>query len=157
MESPALDIHDEIADQHRRIALFVAEGYTTRDISTAMGIPEGTIRNLKRSPIFNRLVHECMADIIVDARIGQARLQQVSNRAIDFADDLIAKGPHDDARILKIQAETALSIMSRAGLGETVNVNSKNESRSISAILTAEEMQEIRQRKQHAYSADSSK
>lgn len=103
---------------------------------------------MRASPLFMMEVNRLQKELLVDGTMLNIKLMKTAEKAVDFVSDLLDKTSVDTA-VLKLQAENAQMILSKAGFGDTNRLQVDSRTQNISAMLTPEEMAELRERSQH--------
>jgi len=136
----------DLTNVNEVIAVMVASGVSDAEICTAHNLSNSAIQTLKRSPLFMLRVKQLRDELLQDGTVLQMRMHRVAEKSLDCIEKLVDLPIAGDIQLLKLQASNAQMILSKAGFGDTSNVNISSQNKSISAMLTPEEMDELRKR-----------
>ena len=145
---PAVAEYD-LTDQNETIAIMVARGHGDKEIGLEFGMRPAHVQSLKRSPLFMLRVKQLHSELLQDGTVLKLRMNHVAEKALDCLEEIVSIPVKDDIALLKLQAEHAQAILSKSGFGDTSNINMRSQNQSIAAILSPEEMQELRVRHAH--------
>jgi len=136
----------DLSNINEVLAVMVASGTSDADICKAHNLEHSKLHALKGSPLFLMRVKQLRDELIQDGTVLQMRMHRVAEKSLDCIEKLVDMPISGDLQLLKLQAANAQMILSKAGFGETSNINMNTQSKSISAMLTPEELDELRQR-----------
>ena len=131
-------LSEELSPKNKQIAVCYALGLSTKEIAREYDMPIASVRTIYQSALFQLELQRLMANMPDMTEMIRTRLNKVADASLNVLEDLMTMEVKDDFSIMKLQAQHAQEVLSKAGFGSTQNVNS-NTKIARGNMLTPEE------------------
>lgn len=138
---------DTLNPRHRQLIRLLIGGHSQSDIARILNIHKSTVSRLIRDPLIVKEVGRLQENADLDATACvpgvPEKLREGALRGVQVLLDILAD-KRTDADMLKLKANAANELLSRAGYGPVKQV--RIEQSSLSAHLTKEDIEELKLR-----------
>lgn len=137
----------ELAPRHQQIARLLVGGSSQSEIARLLKVHKSTVSRLVRDPIVVQEIRRLQE--IADSNVGSCvpgisqEIQDGARKGIVVLKEIL-EDERDDPEILKLKANISLEFLARAGYAPVKQVMVQQA--SVSAHVTAEEIEEIKER-----------
>ena len=146
----------QLSPKHQQLARFLVGGHSQTEIADLLGMHKTTVSRLIHDPLITEEIQRLQG--VADNNIASC-VPGISEKIAEGAHKstevlmTILEDTRNSPEILKLKANVALELLSRAGYGTVKQVNVRQS--AITAHLTAEDIEGIKQRAAEALGAQS--
>ena len=141
----------KLSPRHQQIARLLVSGHTQTEIAQMMGCNKSTICRHSRDPLVlqevKRLQEKAEAKTVEGVPGVTEKLRNGAHRGLEVLLQIL-EDPSTQIEMIKLKANVALELLSRAGYGPIKQM--AIDQRVLSAHLTAEDIEEIKERAREA-------
>lgn len=139
--------HENINPRHRRLAQLIVGGNSQSQCARILSVDKSTVSRWMKEPSVGTEIKRLqeLADVNVVTSVPgiPEKLQEGAHKGIEALIEII-DDKRNDPEIMKLKSNAAVEILDRAGYGAIKQV--KVEQASISTYLTAEEIEQFKER-----------